>query len=69
MGKYLYRVFIALSVMINVLLGGDNNQTLSARNYDWKRNSSLNAVWAIDLILGKGHCLECWVYWKVRKKW
>jgi hypothetical protein len=26
-------------------------------------------VFLIDLMIGRGHCLECWVYWKVRKKW
>ena len=66
---YLNRVMIALSVLINVLLGGDNNQTFSARNWQWKKDKRPNIVWLIDVFLGKGHCSECWVYWKIRKKW
>lgn len=69
MFRYLNRIFVALSVLLNVILGGDNNQTFSARNHDWKRRDMPNICAFIDLCLGKGHCLECWVYWKVRKKW
>lgn len=68
-GQYLKRVLIGLSVLLNVILGGDNNQTFSARNYEWKRRRLPNAVYLIDLLLGKEHCLSCWVYWKVRKRW
>ena len=68
--KYLDRVVVALSVLLNVILGGASNQTFSARNWHWKKNNKANLVWAIDLILGKDHCAECWVYWKVREgKW
>lgn len=66
---YLSRVGTSLSVLINVLLGGDNNQTFSARNYQWRKDGKPNGVFIIDLLLGKGHCMECWVYWKVRKRW
>jgi len=52
-----------------VILGGPNNQTFSARNYQWMRDGRLHLVFWIDLVLGKGHCMECWVYWKVRKEW
>lgn len=69
MFRYLNRIVVALSVLINVILGGDNNQTFSARNHDWKRKGKPNICAFIDLCLGKNHCLECWVYWKVRKKW
>lgn len=67
--KYLTRVLTALSVLLNVILGGDNNQTFSARNWHWKKCNKPNIVWLIDLILGKNHCLYCWAYWKVRKRW
>ncbi len=66
---YIKRVLTAFSVLTNVLLGGSNNQTLSARNWQWKKEGRLNIVWFIDLFIGQGHCLECWVYWKVRRKW
>jgi len=66
---YLKRVMTALSVLINVLLGGQNNQTFSARNHQWQKDGKPNIVYFIDLALGKGHCVECWAYWKVRRKW
>ena len=67
--KYFKRVFTALSVLLNVILGGSNNQTFSARNYDWQKHKKPNVVYFIDKLFGEGHCVECWVYWKVRKKW
>lgn len=67
--RYLKRILIALSVLLNVILGGDNNQTFSARNHEWKRRSLPNVTLLIDFVLGKGHCMTCWVYWKVRKRW
>jgi hypothetical protein len=68
-GQYLKRVLISLSVLLNVILGGDNNQTFSARNHEWKRQGLPNVTYMIDLLLGKDHCIRCWVYWKVRKRW
>lgn len=64
---YLRRVLIALSVLLNVLLGGHSNQTFSARNWQWKRDKRFNLVFLIDFMLGKNHCMESWAYWKVRK--
>jgi hypothetical protein len=65
--RYLKRVGIALSVLLNVLLGGSSNQTFSARNYHWKRNYKPNIYKAIDFVFGKDHCLISWVYWETRK--
>lgn len=67
--KYLERVGIALSVLLNVLLGGQSNQTFSARNYYWKLNGRYNIVWLIDAIFffDKDHCLMSWIYWKTAK--
>lgn len=48
--SYLHRVFIATSVLLNVLLGGPNNQTFSARNWTLKRQGKINAVLLIDSI-------------------
>ena len=67
MMAYLFRVGIALSILINVILGGRSNQTFSARNYQRKRDGRANCVKAIDRVLGKDHCLFCWTNWKVRK--
>ena len=68
-GKYIHRVLTALSVLLNVLLGGENNQTFSARNWQWKKQGKPNIVWLIDGIIGQTHCALCWVYWKLRKDW
>ena len=69
LGTYLKRLLIALSVLLNVILGGQNNQTFSARNHQWKKDGKRNICIYIDAVLGEGHCLTCWVYWKVRKEW
>ncbi len=68
LGRYIKRVATAISVTVNVILGGSNNQTFSARNHQWKRANLPNLVWLIDLTLGKGHCMQSWVYWKVRSQ-
>ena len=70
MKGYIVRVSIASSVLLNVVLGGASNQTFSARNWQRKKDNKPNMVWVIDKLIGKGHCVECWVYWKVREgKW
>lgn len=69
MVRYLFRVITVLSVLLNVLLGGSQNQTFSARNWQWKKDKRPNIVWLIDGIFGKYHCSECWVWWKTRRKW
>ena len=66
---YLVRILIALSVLLNVVLGGRLNQTFSARNWEWKRNGKTNVVRLLDALLGDGHCSRAWAYWKVRRKW
>lgn len=67
MTTYLKRVGIAFSVLLNVVLGGPSNQTFSARNWQWKKDSKFNFVCCIDLVLGSDHCVMSWVYWSVRK--
>lgn len=68
-GKYFSRLGTAISVLLNVLIGGNSNQTLSARNYERMRNGQVNFVWLIDKIFwfDPMHCLMSWCYWKVRK--
>lgn len=68
MTLYFYRVGIALSILFNTMTGGETNQTFSARNYEWKRNKKFNIVKYIDMVLGAGHCLECWITWYTRLK-
>jgi hypothetical protein len=67
--RYLKRVGIAISILFNVLLGGNSNQTFSARNWELKRKGQFNLVSLIDLIffLDQYHCLTSWVYWRMRK--
>lgn len=45
---YFARIGIALSVLLNVILGGKSNQTFSARNWDLKRRKKPNMVNCID---------------------
>lgn len=68
--KYFHRIFIALSVLLNVILGGYSNQSFSARNYAWKREGKTNIVWLIDTIfwLNPDHCMQAWSHWIVRKE-
>ena len=67
MGAYVIRVGIAFSVLLNVVLGGASNQTFSARNWQWRKDGRHNGVRFIDMILGEGHCVRCWVNWTVRE--
>lgn len=69
-GHYLYRVLIAISVIINVVLFfGESNQSFSARNYQWKREGKLNLCWLIDACtFDDCHCLKFWAYWYVRRQ-
>lgn len=62
-----YVRLIKASMWLNVRLGGEQGQTLSARSHECKRLGKFNLVFVIDLLLGKGHCLHCWVNWKLRK--
>ena len=67
MKTYLYKLLIAASMLINVALGGDVGQTLSARQHQRKRDGVWNIHRAIDLFCGEEHCSNCWSYWQVRK--
>lgn len=66
--SYLYRVGIATSVLLNVILMGHSNQTFSARNYGWKREGKPNVVWFIDRLSRIDHCRMSWVYWITAKR-
>jgi len=66
---YTIRVWTAMSVLFNVVLGGRLNQTFSARNWEWHRNKKPNLVWLIDFFLGDSHCSTAWAFWKVRRRW
>lgn len=65
--KYLNRIFISISILINTILGGRNNQTFSARNWERKRNNKINLVFLIDFlwVWETNHCLESWAKWVI----
>ena len=67
MKKYINRVLIQFSILINVLLGGKLNQTVSATQWQRKRDGKLNLVWLIDRIFFRDieHCMEAWVKWQI----
>lgn len=66
--RYLYRVGLALSVLLNVTLGGYSNQTFSARNHEWKKKGKLNLVFLINfLTMDDMHCLKCYCNWVMIK--
>lgn len=80
---YFIRIGIALSVLLNVILGGSSNQTFSARNYHWKRQGKINFVREIDFLSNlisktikiifkvnidlTNHCMTSWSYWIIAK--
>lgn len=66
--SYLYRVGVSLSVLVNVILGGQSNQTVSARQHERKRAGKANLTWLIDRLTSEGHCRMSWVYWITLKK-
>ena len=64
--KYIERLGIAISVLVNVILGGPSNQTFSARNWGWKASGYPNLVWLIDFFASwyeYNHCERSWDYW------
>lgn len=65
--KYLSRVFLALSILLNTLLGGSTNQAFSARNWHWKKKGYWNLVWIIDKIFfwQDSHCQESYIKWSI----
>ena len=63
----IYKGLVRMSIRLNKMLGGDAQQTFSARNWQRKRDGLPNLVFPIDFVLGKGHCCECWVNWKIRR--
>lgn len=67
MMQYFYRVGLALSMLLNVVLGGAVGQTFSARQHEAQRQGKKNLSKLIDMLMGEKHCAISWGYWKVRK--
>ena len=68
--RYLDRVGTASSIFTNVVLGGASNQTLSARNWELKRQGQFNFVKVIDKLFWfePNHCQISWVRWRIRTR-
>ena len=67
MKDYVNRVLIQFSILINVLLGGKLNQTVSATQHQRRRDGKANIASIIDWIFfwDIEHCMEAWIKWKV----
>lgn len=65
--KYCSRVFIAFSIFMCAIVGGRHNQTLSALQWERKRQNKLNIVKWIDLLffMEENHCQDSWVKWQI----
>ena len=71
-GLYLLRVGLACSVLINVILRGESNQTTSARLWELYRTHNIKAYTLVDFIAEKTfgdelHCLKAWINWRLIK--
>ena len=64
---YLFKVFLMISCLLNAAIGGKAYQSFSVRNWDWKRRGLFNLVTVIDYCLGKDHCMESWVSWRIAR--
>ena len=43
-----------------IVFSSETNQTVSARNYERRKQGLSNLCWIIDSILGEGHCKRAW---------
>jgi hypothetical protein len=67
MRRYIKDVCVATSVLLNVVLGGELNQSFAARMWQRKKDNKLNIVFILDLFFGRDHCVYEWVTWRVLK--
>ena len=65
--KYLSRIAISFSILLNAICGGKTNQTLSATQYDRQRRGLWNLCWIIDgfFFWQDDHCRDAWIKWKI----
>lgn len=64
---YLASVSISVSILLNTILTGNNNQTLSASQWERKRLGKFNLVALIDTLFffEEEHCREAWIKWQI----
>jgi hypothetical protein len=67
MFNYLSSVAISFSILLNTIFTGNNNQTLSAAQWERKRLGKINAVRLIDTLFffEEEHCREAWIKWQI----
>ena len=65
---YTKKSLLKVSMVFNRLLLGEPDQTFSTRNWIWKKQNKFNLVFAIDILLGQGHCMESWIKWIIKNK-
>jgi hypothetical protein len=63
--NYLSVIGCSLSILANAILGGQYNQTFSARNWEWKRQGRFNLVVIIDALHyhEPDHCMMSYIRW------
>ena len=64
---YLFRILVMVSCLFNAFVFGKAYQSFSVRNWDWKRRNRYHVVPVIDFFLGKDHCMESWVTWRLAR--
>lgn len=67
MKKYVNRVCIQTSILLNVLFGGKLNQTISATQHQRRKDGKTNFASLIDSFFfwEIEHCMEAWLKWKM----
>lgn len=65
--KYISRVSIQFSCLLNALLGGSLNQTLSAQQWQRRYDGKIHLCALIDAIFWweRNHCFEAWIKWRI----
>jgi hypothetical protein len=63
---YFYNLASGITILANVILGGSPKESLSARNWELKRQTKKHWVDFINkLFMDDIHCLDSWLKWKV----
>jgi len=61
---YLWTVGVAISILINALLGGRKYQTTCARLHNLRFRGIHAPARIADALLGDGHCYSDWCKWQ-----
>lgn len=68
--KYINRLLISCSILLNVILGGKSNQTFAARNFQRELDYKINIAWILDIIFwfDPHHSEKSWMFWNEIQK-